>query len=279
MSEYKKEDLNMVQKIETDILVEFMKICSKYSLEWIVIGGTALGVARHAGFIPWDDDIDVAMPRKDYNVFIQVANNELPKGLFFQNYVTEKSYNGYFSKIRREGTSFVEEGGTKLRMHQGIFIDIFPLDNLPDGANEYKRYHNRLYRLYQIYMSKTNVGVASNQKHKRIASVARNVVRIATIFTTKEEAFNRLDKQFQLYKDVETERVGFAYLRGMTLYRKELYPIKKMKFEHIQVNMPNDYDSYLKRDYGDYMTLPPVSKRVSHSPVILDFEKEYVGEG
>jgi lipopolysaccharide cholinephosphotransferase len=93
----------------------------------------------------------------------------------------------------------------------------------------------------------------------------------------EDEAFRKLDRQFQLYKDCKTSSMGFAYLAGMTLYYKEFYPIRKMKFEGFDVNMPNDYDAYLKRDYGDYMTLPPLEKRVTHKPLILSFTDDYNG--
>lgn len=277
MDEYKERDLKRVQEIELDILEKFISVCDKYSLEWIVIGGTALGAMRHNGFIPWDDDIDVAMPRKDYNYFLKKAHRDLPNGYFFQNYITEKNYNGYFSKIRKEGTAFVEKGALKLDIHHGIFIDIFPMDNLPDIPSEYKRFHRKLYVLFQIYLAKSNVGVASNQKHKFLGTLVRNIIRIISIPISKNTAFNNLDKQFQSYGNSETERLGFAYFSGMTLYKKELYPIKQIKFEKIYVNIPNDADSYLKRDYGNYMEIPPKEKRISHYPVILKFDSEYHG--
>lgn len=270
-SSYKDGELEKVQVIELGILKEFSRICSKYKLEWIAIGGTALGAVRHSGFIPWDDDIDVAMRRNDYEKFIHIAPGELSKQYFLQNFVTEPNCNNYFTKIRKNGTLFVEECGRSMKAHQGIFIDIFPLDNLPKDNRKLKKLRFNLFFWYQLYMSKTVIAPASQLAYwKKIAATfCRTVLHFALIIVPKKALFQKVDQLFQKYNDKEADMIGFVYLPGMSLKLSEFYPIRKMRFADMEIAMPNDYDAYLRRDYGDYMTLPKEANRINHRPIIL----------
>ena len=270
-SSYKDGELAKIQEMELGILKEFSRICSKHNLEWIAIGGTALGTVRHSGFIPWDDDIDVAMRRMDYEKFIQVAKKELSEEYFLQNFVTESICNNYFTKIRKNGTLFVEQCGKNIKMHQGIFMDIFPLDNLPQDKKKAEKFHYRVFFWYQLYMAKTTIAPATQLTNgkRRMVILGRAILHAALHIVPKKYLFNKVDRIFQKYNREDTGMIGFVYLRGMSLKLTEFYPIRKMIFENMEINMPNDYDTYLKRDYGDYMRIPEEGKRVNHRPVIL----------
>lgn len=118
-----------LRKVEVEILKEIHKICTENDLQYYLCGGTLLGAVRHKGFIPWDDDIDIVMPRDDYNKFITLClNGKLDKQYILQNTDTEPEYHLPFTKIRKKHTFFDEEGVRKLKIHKGIFVDIFPLD-------------------------------------------------------------------------------------------------------------------------------------------------------
>src|SRR5690554_4763759 len=125
-----KNLIQEIQKIQLGILKEVNDICKKHNILYSLYGGTLLGAVRHSGFIPWDDDIDIAMLRSDYEKFLKVAPNELSKEYFLQTYNTDKKCIFPFAKIRKNGTLFIENGSKGIKMHQGIFIDIFPLDNV-----------------------------------------------------------------------------------------------------------------------------------------------------
>ena len=128
-----QDTISKVQAVICEIMQQIDTICRRHNLTYFAIGGTALGAVRHQGFIPWDDDIDIGMPRKDYEAFMRYAAEELPQGYFLQTFATEKKTPFYFAKIRKDNTKFVEFYLRDLDIHQGIFVDIFPFDNVPDN--------------------------------------------------------------------------------------------------------------------------------------------------
>lgn len=139
-----------VWNVELNILKEVKRICEKHNIKYFAEGGTLLGAARHGGFIPWDDDIDVAMLRDDYNKFIEIAQSELPEHLFIQNSKTDIRPN-LFTKIRDSRTTWIPKGNDLKLKNYGIFIDIFPLDgcdnNIEQIRNDYFKLdlaHNEL---------------------------------------------------------------------------------------------------------------------------------------
>lgn len=135
------EILEKLHVVEVEILDIFVWICNKYNLKYYLCYGTLIGVIRHQGFIPWDDDIDVAMPLEDYNKFVKIAQSELGDKYFLQNDKTDKYFGRCFSKIRKNGTAFYSKGDKNEKKHHGIFIDVFPLfyslDELSGGGETF----------------------------------------------------------------------------------------------------------------------------------------------
>lgn len=123
--------LRQLQLAELEILDEFVRVCQAHDLRYYLVGGTLLGAVRHQGFIPWDDDIDVAMPREDYDRFAQIASEELGPQYFYQCPDTDPHYFLTYAKVRKNGTEVCEERFRNSKFHKGVFIDIFPLDFCP----------------------------------------------------------------------------------------------------------------------------------------------------
>lgn len=123
--------LRQLQLCELEILDEFVRICEKHGLQYYLVGGTLLGAVRHQGFIPWDDDIDMAMPREDYDKFAVIAHEDLAPQYFYQCPETDPYYFLTYAKIRKNGTEVYEERFKDAKFHKGVFIDIFPLDFCP----------------------------------------------------------------------------------------------------------------------------------------------------
>ena len=127
------DEMTALKKIEVEILKEFVAACDELGLRYYLLGGTLLGAIRHQGFIPWDDDIDVGMPRQDYEIFLEKGQELLSKNLFIQHLRSEENYLLPFAKIRNSDTAFIQDSVKKRSMNHGIFIDVFPLDGYPEG--------------------------------------------------------------------------------------------------------------------------------------------------
>lgn len=266
------DTLKKIQACEIDILSKIDAICKKHNLEYFGIGGTALGAVRHQGFIPWDDDIDIGMPRADYQRFLEVAAEELPEGYHIQNFRTEPKTPFYFTKIRKDGTKFVEYYLKDHKIHHGIFVDVFPFDNIPDGKWAEKIHFRCTRILYQLYLSKTlNTMFSSRLEQigegkKSYKYYVRKILHLLLTPVPKKWIYSWLNGCSQLYNKRETLRMGHVARKRLMVSRQMLYPICELEFEDIHMPVPKDYDGYLKNQFGDYMVLPPEEKKYGHLP-------------
>ncbi len=169
-----EEVLKQVKQKEIGLLRNFIDICNSLHLRHYIAYGTLLGAVRHKGFIPWDDDIDVIMPRSDYEVFLDNAQTMLQDGYFLQTNETDKEYVNPYAKLRDSNTAFLEIPYLNSNINQGIFLDIFPLDYLPD---------NRLKRkwvLYKNYIHNLRLLLflnSPNSRHPQIKRLLKYVLR------------------------------------------------------------------------------------------------------
>lgn len=266
----RSNELKELQEIEINILKEFIKICGKYNLKYFAIGGTCLGAVRHKGFIPWDDDIDIGMPRKDYDKFIEIAKEELPKNLFLQNYKTEVNYILNFIKIRDCNTTFIEESTQNLNINHGIFIDIFPLDGV--------KKINGLYKIDRIFIKFLTRIIALKliPEYKlphKIANIVRIILKPINLYKLHVLVDKILEKNDYDKCDYITNGFGEWGIRE-TVPKKYFSNGLKVSFEGITINIPYEYDKYLTNVYGDYMTPPPKEKQVTHHGTIFINTKE-----
>ena len=260
-------EMQRLKAIELDMLKAFIAVCEKHDLTYFLIGGTALGAVRHGGFIPWDDDIDVGLPRKDYEKFMAVAQADLPEGLFLQNEKTDPEYMTCFAKIRNSNTTFLESTARNLNINHGVFIDIFPLD----GCDNFEETAKKT-KLLKVRMSAKFLTKRSAKGHL-IRLLA--IIRYPSIKKARKKLFDIWRKlPYELADDI----ANFSGVWG----KKEVMPKQvygagtKGTFEGLSVTLPANPDEYLTRLYGDYMTPPPPEKRVSHHYCdVIDLDTSY----
>lgn len=267
MDRTKKKKL---RSVELEILDEIVRICEKYDITYFLGYGTLLGAVRHKGFIPWDDDVDILMPRNDYNKFKKICKNELNSKYFLQTHETEPSYWQGISrfKVRKNDTLFEEPLIANLDVHKGIFVDIFTLDHTPNQKSLLQDIHAILYQISKFMMNykKTNISRKMDEKYELI-----KLSRFISFFFKSEQLLKLQEKIVSNYKDRDSQyyiHFGGRYShRKKTIPKDVFHPPTKVEFEGNLYNAPNDYDKYLTRIYGEnYMELPPEEKRRSHEP-------------
>lgn len=269
------KDIRRLQLIEIDILKVFIDVCSKLGLQYYVLGGTLLGAVRHKGFIPWDDDIDVGMLRKDYEVFIEKAPLLFPDHLFVQNYRTDKGYCMNITKIRNIQTTFIESDCRQQDIRHGVFLDVFPLDNFPVSRVS-KWWFNLRKKALGL-----RIGRAFTWKEKSKIRKAVKALISAPLCLVWPNVKRALQVKEKLYKSYPYSGM-IANICGQWGDR-EIVPAEwygagcDLIFEDIVVKAPKEYKKWLERVYGDYMTPPPVEKRVSHhGTTIIDLDQPYL---
>ena len=268
--EYDDKTLNKLHQVQLEILNEFVKICKENKLNYFLVGGTLLGAVRHSGFIPWDDDVDVGMPRSDYNKFIKIAKKKLNKKYFLDCFETNKDFYLPFAKIKKNGTVFQEDFSDNIKGNKGIFIDIFPFENV--------RANNYFYKI-RFALSLTIIDAIFHKKRMRKLKnmTCAPISVILSIFPKKI-----LVKIFHFIvtmvhddnsKYISVIGTGYGYRREL-MPRENVLPTKIVTFEKAQYNGMANNDYYLSKVYGNYMELPPVEKRRNHMPSKLDFGEE-----
>ena len=275
----KEVKLRDLQLAELEILKEFIRICKELNLKYFLDSGTLLGCIRHGGFIPWDDDIDVNMPREDYEMFLEKGQALLKDKYFLQNYKTDKEFTQPFAKIRNSETTFIESPVKNLNINHGIYIDIFPYDGYKPEKKIRNFINSKKYTMYNIQISKK---YAIQKKEENIKT--KVLYFISNLFygrRTTTKLLNKKEKIAKKHKYEENEYVCTYCYPGTPPERnymlKEYFGNGTIKmFEGIEVTVPENYDAFLKRLYGDYMKLPPEEKRVSHHyNEVIDLERSY----
>lgn len=252
-----QEEFLILQQEERTILREIHRICRKYEIPYYIVGGTLLGAVRHGGFIPWDDDIDIAMYRADYDKFKAACAKELGDSFFLQDIYSDPGYNQLMPKIRKNGTILEYPHTLGLDMHKGVFVDVFMLDyvNKPSKMVEIK--HDVYWFFLNLFMRKQCHNIKSVIKRSIVSLIpAKLIVKFSGfIVSGKKNA---------------TYTVNYASMYGV---KKQTFPSDyygagtEIQFDDLTVMAPCKYIEILTKIYGNYMELPPIEKRGIHHRV------------
>lgn len=281
MREYDEATLKRLQKMELGILKDFIAVCKEYNLTYFALAGTGIGALRHKGFIPWDDDIDVGLPRKDYEKLIQVFNEKFSDRYQIANAECMTNYPLMTTRIMIKGTKFVEESLKNVNQDLGIFLDVYAFDNIADDDKQMKKQARITWFWSKIlilrFIPKPVLPFTGVMKGI-ITFICMMVHGLLVLFRISPKwIYEKCKASSCKYNDVATDRLG--YLCDTSPYicmisRKKSFPPIELDFEDIKVAFQKDIDESLRFTYGDYMTLPPVEKRKNHFPYCLDFGDE-----
>ena len=261
--------MNDLQKKELEIFKAFAKVCEKHHLQYFLVGGSALGAIRHKGFIPWDDDIDVGMPRKDYDKFVELQAEFECTPYFIQTWKSDPHYIYNYGKLRDSSTTFIENTYTNHRINHGVWIDIFPIDGFSKTIKPREKFKKKiLYIWLNVYFAYLPALMKHIRKSTFFKDLFFNIVAgLFYIFDIAHYRNKYIDRYAKKISLKECKMAGNLFGFNM---KREAMPIElfqeyvKLPFEDIEVNVLKDYDTYLRNLYGDYMKLPPVEKQVGH---------------
>lgn len=281
MKELTKDEFIEWKRIITDVLREFHEICHRNGLTYYAVGGTAIGAVRHKGIIPWDDDIDVAMPRPDYDRFMEICRNQDLGNYELVSSENRDDYNLSFPKLCNKNTTLVERWDTPCVI--GLFIDIFPLDGASDDREEMQR----MVEKYRKMKNKVEAISTHNTFGEYVSLLltpkewGRFVTKTIGFFFRKrykKMLLNRMDKLSRTYPfETSPNVINYAGAYGIReLFKKESLKgeVYSVPFEDIVIDMMPDVETHLQGIYGDYMQLPPEDKRIPHHlKAFYDLEK------
>jgi len=252
--------LRKLQLTVLDILKEVDKICKQNNITYYLGEGSLLGAIRHKGFIPWDDDLDILMPRKDYERFLQLAPKVISKDYEIQHSTRIKNYWSPFIKVRFLGESeFKQQHIAHLTDHNGPLLDIFPLDNVPERFSSKQRKQAMIFKFFRGMLSyKLRI------RHPK--KIKGYIVKFCSYFVSVNKIHKVLDKTFKKYNSDTNNfilNLGSYYSAKKQTVPKEWYGTPRIvPFESMQVPVPKESEKLLTSIYGDYMQLPPEEKRV-----------------
>lgn len=272
------EELHHVQELLLMLVKELNRVCDALTIPVFAYGGTAIGAVRHGGFIPWDDDADFGLLRKDYERFLNEAPALLGDQFEIVNNRTNENYPSNISILALKGTYSVPETFEKCKYQYPIRIDLFAFDNRVNDEKLFRKQCRSaiIWGRLTFLRGTSRPYLAFNGPKETIILAGCKIVHgLMVLFNVSQRS---ICKKWEIaatrYNDTDSDTVldfSDMYPEKWQISYSELFPLKKMKFEDTSVFVPNDYDTVLKREYGNYMEIPPVEKRKNHHPARLDF--------
>lgn len=272
--------MKKIWAVEIDLLNELIKVCEEYRLTYYLFAGTMLGAVRHQGMIPWDNDIDIILPRKDYDKLLEIGPKIFKEPYFFQTPATEDGkYFYFYAKLCNSLTTARGQMDYKAGQNCGIFVDIFPLDKLPDGKFKRKCFEKKLSTITK--MARFSGTWPFPQKHGWLNILKMNINKcIYRLMGSPKpaELFAMYNHAAGKYKDRNPRQcgfLGFGIKANFVWCVKDWHSTKVVNFNNLKAVIPTNYNAILSTEYGDYMSFPPEDQRQCHEYYDFDAETPY----
>ena len=255
--ELKELTVNDIKKIEVDILRNIDSFCKEHNLKYFLLGGTLLGAVRHRGFIPWDDDIDIGMPREDYDTFCRIF--KLPN--LDLHLPGEKKYPYPFAKVTQKN-SVIYELENSYQGYFGVYVDIFPLNEIPDDLKLRQKYFKKLNNYKYLISIKTTL---LSKKRNFLKTILLLILKFLFVFVPVERLVLKVDKYVSSFNNCDfIGNSSWGYGIRETTKKYVFSNTTNLPFEGHSFPAPSNYDEWLTNVFGDYMKMPPEEKRVSN---------------
>ena len=270
--------LSEIQQLQIEMISEIDSICRENNIEYAFMYGSMLGMVRHSGFIPWDDDIDIVLSRENYEKLLNVLLNKDINNRFIQNNKTDKYFEFPIIRYCAKNTFCYSSERQKLKSKKYIYIDIFPLDNLPDDDELAKQHIKKVSKLRKIIYHKMNYRWCNKTK---LGYLRCYLYKFIYCFSSIRKLVNKLEIEMTRYSFMSSKRLinfNTAYNYNVdTFNRDELFPSKEFSFDGKMFFGVNDYEKILRQLYNDYLILPPEEKRKQRHDCYLieEGDKDY----
>lgn len=277
-SEYKvTQKMKDIWSVQLDLLKVFIETCEKNKLRYYIIYGTLLGAVRHKGFIPWDDDIDITMPREDYEKLKEISESEFKEPYFFQTPENDKNcFYGGFSRFRNSDTTGISVMDMGHDCNNGIWIDILPLDTCVRNQKKIKKKVKKIYIFQKLLYSK--IYGKDYEKFWDMSKFEWKLYCFIAKLSTHKWLCNCFNKSVTAYNEKDSEYVGIFthYGRYQMFDKRDFESTVSIDFENLKLEAPIGYKRCLEMSMGrDYMKYPPLDKRKPHHRGIFNAEYSY----
>ena len=273
-------NLDSMHKQVMIVMKEIDRICQKHNIEYFLCAGSVLGAVRHKGFIPWDEDIDVGMIRKEYDRFVEIVKKELKDGFFYHLPQKDMDYYKPYLKIYKNNTSYVRYELSRLKIHHGLHVDIFPFDNVSNISEEREKQAKKVIRYSQLLYQKKVKIIYENKNPLKCLIV--NFWYYVLKCVSFKYIYYKLNQSLKLKEHEDTSYVADLCTpyttQNKTMYfnRADIVPVKMLQFEDDIFPVPNNPHVYLSMMYGDYMTPPPEGKRLQKYRLVeVAYDRNY----
>lgn len=276
MSQYSEKELKQLHNVLYDIMGEVKRVCNLLNIPYFAIGGTGIGIHFYKAIIPWDDDIDIGMTRENYERFLKEAPAVLRKGYFLQWVETDIHTPFYFAKVRRDGTLFIEDTTKHLDIHHGIFVDIFPMDKVPDNPRLQKlqrtisKYLNLAFIAKDVWLWRHCGKPMCENPYNWNAFYCFLFKGFVSLFS-KKQLYAMFTKSVAFFNNRKCQYCNIVLMTRDHIAMQSVENLEKRPFGPLTISAPSNLETYLRHHYPRLRKDLPKEEQVNHRPLELRF--------